>query len=149
MPSRAPASNATLTSAADITYPAKAPIRAWPSAACSPTSATFRPPPSSRKFGRAKVPGAAAGDPVHWQVESYLEHQGASFVRRFDANSWLRITRAVDRFDLTARAAAGSLRSGQPGGPRHRLLERLALSDQRTAHAPRRRHRGGRQRRLP
>jgi homoserine O-acetyltransferase len=46
---------------------------------------------------------------VHWQVESYLEHQGASFVRRFDANSWLRITRAVDRFDLTARAAAGKL----------------------------------------
>jgi homoserine O-acetyltransferase len=62
-----------------------------------------------QKFGRAKVPGAAAGDPVHWQVESYLEHQGASFVRRFDANSWLRITRAVDRFDLTARAAAGKL----------------------------------------
>ncbi|MGA0133303.1 MAG: homoserine O-acetyltransferase MetX [Opitutales bacterium] len=62
-----------------------------------------------QRFGRARVPGAAHGDPVHWQVESYLEHQGASFVRRFDANSLLRITRAVDRFDLTARAAAGSL----------------------------------------
>ena len=57
-----------------------------------------------QKFGRAKVPGAGPGDPVHWQVESYLEHQGSSFVRRFDANSWLRITRAVDRFDLTGSA---------------------------------------------
>jgi len=62
-----------------------------------------------QKFGRAVVPGSRPGDPVRWQVESYLEHQGASFVRRFDANSWLRITRAVDRFDLTARAAAGTL----------------------------------------
>lgn len=65
-----------------------------------------------QKFGRAKVPGAKVGDPVHWQVESYLDHQGAAFVKRFDANSWLRITRAVDRFDLTARAAAGTLFQG-------------------------------------
>jgi len=62
-----------------------------------------------QKFGRAKVAGARPGDPVHWQVENYLDHQGAAFVKRFDANSWLRITRAVDRFDLTARAAAGTL----------------------------------------
>ena len=65
-----------------------------------------------QKFGRAKVPGARPGDPVHWQVESYLDHQGAAFVKRFDANSWLRITRAVDRFDMTARAAAGTLFQG-------------------------------------
>jgi len=57
-----------------------------------------------QKFGRAKVPGAGAGDPVHWQVESYLRHQGDAFVRRFDANSFLRITRAVDRFDVSGRA---------------------------------------------
>ena len=62
-----------------------------------------------QKFGRARVPGAAPSDPVFWQVESYLEHQGQAFVRRFDANSWLRITRAVDRFDMTARAASGTL----------------------------------------
>lgn len=65
-----------------------------------------------QKFGRAKVPGAKPGDPVHWQVESYLDHQGEAFVKRFDANSWLRITRAVDRFDMTARAAAGTLFQG-------------------------------------
>lgn len=42
-----------------------------------------------------------------FQVESYLRHQGYSFVDRFDANSYLYITRAMDYFDLSKQFKNG------------------------------------------
>ena len=64
-----------------------------------------------------------------FSVETYLDHQGRAFVERFDANSYLYITKAMDYYDLGARH--GSLRERLQGrsGPvsRHQLLERLAV----------------------
>jgi homoserine O-acetyltransferase len=63
-----------------------------------------------RKFGRRRK-GTGSGDAynfdVQFEVESYLRHQGQSFINRFDANSYLYITRALDHFDLPQ--AYGSL----------------------------------------
>ena len=67
----------------------------------------------TRKFGRrlrrdpynARAPLSLFGD--MFEVESYLRHQGSAFVRRFDANSYLTITRAMDYFDLAADRDGG------------------------------------------
>jgi homoserine O-acetyltransferase len=61
-----------------------------------------------RKFGRElQRDGLSWGFDADFQVESYLRHQGAAFVDRFDANSYLYITRAMDYFDLTGVHAGG------------------------------------------
>ena len=60
-------------------------------------------PALQRKFGRElQRDGLSWGFDADFQVESYLRHQGAAFVDRFDANAYLYITRAMDYFDLAA-----------------------------------------------
>lgn len=55
-----------------------------------------------RKFGRRRQAGIDThySFDVEFEVESYLRHQGASFTNRFDANTYLYLTRALDYFDL-------------------------------------------------
>jgi len=62
-------------------------------------------PALHNKFGRRLQDRDAVtfGFDADFQVESYLRHQGSTFVDRFDANSYLYITRAMDYFDLAER----------------------------------------------
>jgi homoserine O-acetyltransferase len=63
------------------------------------------------KFGRERIGESPTFD-IDFQVESYLEHQGQSFLERFDANSYLYLTRVMDYFDPFAdeEAAVARLR---------------------------------------
>src|SRR5437868_2049410 len=56
-----------------------------------------------QKFGRR------LRAPDQFEVQSYLQYRGSKFVDRFDANSYIYITRAMDTFDLTQRGALSAL----------------------------------------
>ena len=68
------------------------------------------------KFGRRlqERDALSFGFDADFQIESYLRHQGIRFVERFDANSYLYITRAMDYFDLAERHG-GSLANAFQG----------------------------------
>jgi homoserine O-acetyltransferase len=68
-----------------------------------------------RRFGRRREVGGRKG----FEVVNYLEHQGRSFVERFDANSYIVLTTASDEFDVfcdgfkgVSRIASANLRVG-------------------------------------
>jgi homoserine O-acetyltransferase len=75
------------------------------------------------KFGRriqdAEVP--RRGFDIDFQVESYLQHQGQSFLRRFDALSYLYLSRCMDYFDPFADEA-DAVRRLQECGTRFLVL---------------------------
>jgi len=57
-----------------------------------------------KKFGRESIKntkGPYTNFTREFEVESYLQHQGESFIKRFDANSYLYISKAIDDFDMT------------------------------------------------
>src|SRR5205814_8660068 len=58
------------------------------------------------KFGRK------LRTPDQFEVESYLKYRGYKFVDRFDAHSYIYITRVMDTFDLSQRGSVSSLFEG-------------------------------------
>jgi homoserine O-acetyltransferase/O-succinyltransferase len=82
-----------------------------------------------RKFGRSLQDRSALTFSFNadFQVESYLRHQGSTFVDRFDANSYLYITRAMDYFDM--RESAGGVLANAFRGTRTRFCVVSFTSD--------------------
>ncbi|RUO97227.1 homoserine O-acetyltransferase [Hyphomicrobium sp.] len=82
-----------------------------------------------RKFGRSLQDRSEKtfSFSADFQVESYLRHQGSTFVDRFDANSYLYITRALDYFDL--RESAGGVLANAFRGTKTRFCVVSFTSD--------------------
>ena len=82
-------------------------------------------PALDQRFGRRLQSAAeirfTLGEP-EFEIESYLDHQAASFVRRFDANTYLRMSRALTYFDLAREHGDGSLARALSGVSARTLL---------------------------
>src|SRR5258707_13139414 len=63
-----------------------------------------------QKFGRTLRDGLKFSFAPEFQIEGYLRYQGEKFAEYYDANTYLRITKALDYFD-PAQASGGSLAS--------------------------------------
>ncbi|OPZ59803.1 MAG: Homoserine O-acetyltransferase [Deltaproteobacteria bacterium ADurb.Bin510] len=81
-------------------------------------------PMMQEKFGRARKDSANLFSPS-FEVQRYLDHQGLKFVRRFDANTYLYITHALDNFDLAADLGGPDRTRGE-GRARGQHLSALA-----------------------
>lgn len=67
-----------------------------------------------RKFGRQKTANACLDKfAIEFEVESYLRYRADHFVKRFDPNSYLYITKAIDHFDASKTLEA-ALKQGRP-----------------------------------
>ena len=98
--------------AGTTTAPAARRTRAWASRAWSDTSRTCR----RTSLGRSSAGGcsspttsATSLTEPEFEVESYLRHQADSFVKRFDANTYLYTSRALSYFDLARQHGGGQL----------------------------------------
>ena len=66
----------------------------------------------SRKLHNGKYSFDFAAD---FEVENYLRYRGDKFVKRFDANSYLYITKAMDYFDLSGDGLVPQAKKLKPG----------------------------------